>query len=145
MHCDVTLTADEFKTIHNILWELEFSKNTDPVQAAGKIREALKGAYAQDNQAFSKKHDHYSSIKEQFGFASIWSLYEVTDLNAKHNAPSDAFVVYEGQHCAVYGETWVDIYRAADNCIRNSGDQHHIFIEGFELKNGNELHMYTGS
>ena len=45
----------------------------------------------------------------------------------------------------MFGATWGDIYRAADWAIRNSGDSHHIFIEGFELRNGNELHLVTGS
>ena len=150
MQCDITLTAEEFKVLHNSLCDLNqlayhhhVPKVEEIVERIRKV--ALKSAYEQDQAAFDRKFNHYHEIKEREGFATTWSLYEITDLNAKHNAPSDAFVVYQGQHCAVYGDTWVDIYRAADNCIRNSGDQHHSFIEGFELKNGNELHMYTGS
>lgn len=162
MNCNPTLTANEFKTIHNALWELDcLVQRMDGVinqelfdklyKTSKTIREGLKGAYEQDNTAFETKNNHYSSVQETNEFSSIWSMYEVNDMNSEHPYPEDAFVVYSQHwgdkpvHCAVYGKTWVDIYRAADNCIRNSGDNHHVFIENFILKNGNELHMTTGS
>ena len=153
MNTNVTLTAEEFKVLHNSLCDLNrFSQFKEIEEIVERIRNvALKSAYEQDQAAFDRKFNHYHEIKEKEGFVTKWSLYEIADLNTEHGFPADSFVVYEDhwgektQHCAVYGSTWVDIYRAADNCIRNSGDQHHCFIEGFKLKNGNELHMYTGS
>lgn len=162
MNCSPTLTAEEFKTVHNALWELDNSvRQLEEVihpdmyvklaRAASKIRKGLEGAYEQDSDAFERKHSHYRTVQEQHGLKSTWSLYEVEDLNSPHPYPGSSFVIYKDHwgdkpvHAAVWGPTWADIYKAADACIQGSGDGHHVFIEGFELKNGNELHMSTGS
>lgn len=162
MNCNPTLTAEEFKTVHNALCDLDsVCRQLEDVinpnlykqlaQARSTIRKGLQGAYEQDNKAFETKNDHYHAIQSEEKLRAIWSLYEIEDLDAQHPYPADAFVVYSQHwgekpvHCVVQGSTWRDIYRAADNCIRLSGDDHHVFIESFDLKNGNELHMSTGS
>jgi hypothetical protein len=150
MNCDVTIKAEDFKTIHNALWELQYRDGVDVDAAVEKIRGALEDAYAQDSNAFERKNDHYSQIKSELGLRSIWSIYEVDNLNERHPYPNGLFVTYkdhwgkQAQHCAVYGDTWADLYRAADNCICNSGDEHHVFIERFTLVNG-ALELTTGS
>jgi hypothetical protein len=144
MNTTVTLTAEEFKQIHNALC----FAHTDGIQKTVEtIRAALKGAYEQDNAAFDRKYDYYARFKAEHKLEAIWSMYEIGEHGFLQDHPysSDAFVVYQGGHVPVFGNTWGDIYRAADWAIRNSGDQHHIFIEAFELKNGNELHLVTGS
>lgn len=144
----VTITADEFKAIHNALC---FAQTTAIDKTVDTIREALQGAYQQEAEAFDQKYSHYELVQQQHEFSSVWSIYDVEDLNAAHSYPSDAVVVYRDHwgknpvKCAVNGLTWADIYRAADTCIGMSGDSHHCFIEGFVVKNGNELHMITGS
>jgi hypothetical protein len=40
--------------------------------------------------------------------------------------------------------TWLDLYKIADDLIEQSGDNHHIFIEGFDYDNG-DLYLITGS
>lgn len=142
MNTSVTLTADEFRRLHNAICFLR-SDNVD--ESIKTMREALSGAYDQVNQDFDRKFDHYENVKSQFGFDTIWSMYEIEDLDLRHPYSSDAIVCYQGQHVPVTGINWTDVYRAADQAIRDSGDDHHIFIEGFRLKNGNELHLITGS
>jgi hypothetical protein len=46
----------------------------------------------------------------------------------------------------IEGPLWVDLYRAADQCIQASGDSHHSFIEDFmrELDQA-KLLLTTGS
>ncbi len=144
MITSVTLTAEEFTKIHNALC---FAPNKGLEATVNAIREALAGAYTQEELAFDSKMDYYRRFQEDNKLETIWSIYELEEhgfLKA-HPYSSDAFVCYQGQHVPVFGNTWGDIYRAADWAIRNSGDQHHIFIEHFELKNGNELHLVTGS
>jgi hypothetical protein len=157
MNCNPTLTAEEFKTVHNTLCELRHMtlRNTVDIneikEIVAKFERGLESAYKQDDQAFTRKNDHYHAIKSEEKLRAIWSLYKIEDLDAVHPYPADSIVVYSQHwgdkpvHCAVQGATWRDIYRAADNCIRLSGDDHHVFIESFDLKNGNELHMSTGS
>lgn len=144
MNTSVTLTADEFRQIHNALC---FADSKGIEATVETIRAALKGAYAQEEQDFDRKMTYYSRFKHENQLKAIWSMYELNEhgfLKA-HPYSSDAFVVYQGGHVPVFGLTWGDVYRAADWAIRNSGDGHHIFIEGFELRNGNELHLVTGS
>ncbi len=144
MNTAVTLTAEEFKQIHNALC---FAPNRGLDATLETIREALKGAYAQDEAVFDRKMDYFRRFQSEHKLEAIWSMYELEEHGFLKDHPytSDAFVVYQGGHVPVFGNTWGDIYRAADWAIRNSGDDHHIFIEAFELKNGNELHLVTGS
>lgn len=145
MLCNPTLTADEFKVLHNTLWELGCIDDPRVQSLVERIRkDALKGAYEQENQLFDRKHDHFSAVRTEEKFVSIWSVFEVDDLDSQHPYAVDSFVTYQGQHCAVHGSTWRDLWRAADHCIRNSGDLHHLFVEGFEVV-GKDLRMYTGS
>ena len=144
MNTSVTLTAEEFTRIHNALC---FAPNKGLEATVDAIREALAGAYRQEEQDSYRKMAYYNRFKDEHRLEAIWSMYELEEHGFLRNHPylSDAFVVYQGGHVPVFGNTWGDIYRAADWAIRNSGDDHHIFIEAFELRNGNELHLVTGS
>lgn len=149
MNCDVTLKAEEFKTIHNTLWAMEY-QSMDAKTAAEKIREALSGAYAQESEAFSSKSDHFSSVKEDLGLRTIWSIYEVDDLNERYPFEGIATVTYKdhwGKETVVKpvnGLTYAALYVAADAAIRDSGDDHHVFIERFKQV-GDTLLLTTGS
>lgn len=151
----VTLRAEDFKTIHNTLCDLRslaqrmersMIKVEDVERIITQFEYGLKDAYEQDNAAFDEKMDYFREYQDENDFASIWSMFElpVHCFLQEHPFPSDAFVVYGKGHVPVMGPTWGDVYRAADCAIRNSGDFHHIFIEGFRVK-GNELHLQTGS
>jgi hypothetical protein len=153
----VTLKAEDFKTVHNTLCELrEVEQRLNTViseSLAAQLHRVIKGfeqglanAYAQDNEQFESKMDYYGDFQRQNGLAAIWSVYDLPahGFLSDHPFPLDAFVVYQGHHVPVYGQTWGDVYRAADRVIRLSGDEHHIFIEHFEQV-GNELRLITGS
>ena len=159
MNCNPTLTAEEFKILHNSLCELNSLAYHHHVPKVEEIVErirqvALKSAYEQDNRAFETKHDHYRSIQERDGLRAIWSVYEVNDLDSIHPYHDAEYVVYD-EHWGETGETvrkitgpfWSDLYRAADSAIQASGDTHHCFIEAFtpiEDKPGH-LRLHTGS
>jgi hypothetical protein len=153
----VTLRGEDFKTVHNTLCELrEIEQRLNTVLSADMVErlhhvirgfeQGLKNAYEQDEASFDDKMDYYGQFQTDNGLAAIWSIYElpIHGFLFDHPYPSDSFVVYHGHHVPVYGCTWGDVYRAADRCIRLSDDQHHIFIEHFELV-GNELRLTTGS
>ncbi len=143
----VTLKGEDFRVLHNTLWELGRIDHPQVQQLVERIRSvALKDAYAQDNDVFESKMAYYREFQRDNGLSSIWSIYElpVHGFLESHPYPLDAVVVYKGQHCAVWGPTWADVYRSAEQCILRSGDDHHIFIEGFEQV-GNELRLTTGS
>lgn len=142
MNGPVTLSAEEFKILHNSLCDLnsfcQFKEIGEVVERIRKV--ALKSAYEQDNRAFETKHDYYREYQEMHKFRSIWSIYEL-DINPGFNGVDP----YKGAEYIVYdnhwgdsevvrkieGPTWGDLYRAADAAITESGDEHHVFIESF--------------
>lgn len=148
MNCSPTLTPDEFKTIHNALWELDcVTRQLEDIlkpelyvklaRAGSSIRKGLAGAYEQDSQSFNRKNDHYSDIRSELGLKSTWSIYEVDNLSDRHPYEGADRVVYRDHwgdkpvQCSINGLTWAALYVAADACIRDSGDGHHAFIEQF--------------
>jgi len=153
MNCNPTLTAEEFKVIHNTLWDLEY-RGLDGKVGAERIRAALKGAYEQDNQAFDQKHAQYRHWQEHHGLKSIWSLYQVESMTQLHDYGDAEYVVYD-EHWGnggevvrrIEGHDWLSLYRAADAAIRASGDGHHCFIEAFTpiADKPGHLRLHTGS
>lgn len=150
MNCDVTLTADEFKTIHNSLCDLDRIDNDKVRVIVEKMRDALKGAYDQDNDAFDRKHAHYGRVQKELGLDTIWSIYEVDNLSDRFPFEGVTRVVYKDHWCnkevssVINGSTWAALYVAANACIRDSGDGHHVFIEHFK-QFGDTLLLTTGS
>lgn len=166
MNCAPQLTADEFKDVHNakcelhgILQRIEGVVHDDVYKRLEKAIEllykGLKSAYEQDEEAYQKNDAHFSAVQEQIGATSIWSIEEATDLNANHPYVGATHVSYtehwgdQKPSVEIKGTTWKDLYRAADKAIRMSGDQHHVFIEGFSQdKEGADqftLNLSTGS
>lgn len=165
MHCPVTLSAEEFKTIHNALCELDSLSNrlesvvnqqlwTKLQTAKSDIRKGLKSAYAQESQDFDQKTKHYEAIAQKHNLSSIWSMYEIGDLTKNHNFGKSRYVVYKDHwgskpvQMQITGNTWADLYTAADACIKASGDTHHVFIEKFvERQEDGEtvVYLHTGS
>ena len=155
------LTAQEFKDLHNGLCEVRnvfrsmegvvSRKLLGRAEDAWKLIDgALKNAYAQDEAVYERNSKHYDAISEEHGFKSIWCVHEVTDLNTPfagaathvlykdHWGPGDVLVPIDGN-------TWVDLWRAADEAIKKSCDNHHIFIEAFIPGDEGVLVLSTGS
>jgi len=165
MNCSPTITAEEFKTIHNALWQLDCiteklgsvlkpDLHSELAKISKTIRKGLKGAYEQDNAAFKRRHNHFDDVKSQMGFVnSEWSLYEVEDLNERHPFEGVTRMLYKDHWgespvtCEITGSTWVALWVAANACIRDSGDGHHVFIENFTVskKDPETLILSTGS
>ena len=165
MNCSPTLSAEDFKTIHNALCEMRSVYETihgvvrEPVadKLAHAIREMEAGlarAYEEDHKAFDNKHDHYEDVRSQLGLSnSVWSIFEVDNLADRHPFEGADRVVYKDHwgnkavSCSVNGSTWAALYVAANACIRDSGDSHHIFIEQFDIdkEDTRTLVLRTGS
>lgn len=161
MNCDVTLQADEFKKLHNGLWELDCMveklvngnvyEGQKLAAIAKTLRDSLVNAYEQDNRAFERKHDHYDQVRNELGLRSMWSIYEVEDLSSRY--PFEATKVHYKDHWGnpvttdIVGATWEALYVAADKAIRDSGDTHHVFIEQFtpSKEDSSVLVLSTGS
>lgn len=148
MNCSPTLTAAEFKAVHNALCAIRsVHQRMDGAvsetitnklgEAIKEMEQGLMGAYAQDHQAFDTKSDHYTAVAKELGLSSIWSIYEVDNLSDRHPFEGADRVVYKDHwgersvSCSVNGLTWAALFVAADACIRDSSDNHHVFIETF--------------
>lgn len=105
---------------------------------------------------FDRKFDYYNAKREEMSLTSVWSIYEIEDLESEHPFGEGVEVVYakDQNHWGnrtvsipVAGKTWSDLYVAADGCIRGSGDNHHIYIEQFIPSSTNPkiLFLHTGS
>lgn len=164
MNCNPTLTAAEFSNMHNgmcklasIIGELEDTIHPSLLkkllQAKTEIAKGLEGAYEQDNKAFDTKHSHYESVRDDLGLNTVWSIFEVDNLNDRHPFDGATTVVYKDWNTSkdivveVNGLTWAALYVAANAAIRNSTDNHHIYIEGFEQSSidATVLFLSTGS
>jgi len=165
MNCNPTITADEFKTIHNAMWELgqtiaklegvvHPTLMTQLLKSHNEIRTGLSGAYEQDQKSFDQKHSHYEDVAAQLALReSIWSIYEVEDLSGRHPFEGADRIVYKdhwGKHpvsSSVHGSTWAALFVAANSCIRDSGDKHHRYIEQFtrDKEDPRTLILNTGS
>jgi hypothetical protein len=158
MNCDVTLTADEFKKLHNGLCDLDYMSHrlstSEGMQLAvivKTLRDSLAGAYEQDNREFERKHDYYDRVRKELGLQSIWSIFEVNDLDDRY--PFEATKVHYKDHWGnpmttdIVGATWKALYVAADKAILDSGDNHHVFIEQFtpSKEDSSILVLSTGS
>lgn len=103
------------------------------------------------NYSFEAKHNYFANLRDEHKFVSIWSIYDVQNINDSPNFESCRSVSYTN-HWGMPVEvelpnskyTWLDLWNAADECIKLSGDVHHIFIEGFLAKDG-RLELITGS
>lgn len=159
----VTLKAEDFKTVHNTLCELRslvermthsMIKIEDVQRIVEGFEQGLKNCYEQEHQIWDAKNDHYGSVKQDLGLKnSEWSIYEVEELGQPHSFEGAERVIYRDHWgdlptvTAINGLTWAALWVAADACIRDSGDEHHVFIERFrrDKDDPNTLVLSTGS
>jgi len=157
MNCSPTISAESFKQLHNGLWELDCLAdklgNEKLAEVAKVLRDSLSEAYAQDSDAFERKTDYYREFASNAGLKSIWSIYEVESISERHSFPGADRVVYKDHwgdkpvSVSINGSTWAALWLAADACIQQSGDEHHVFIERFSPSKDDPrtLFMTTGS
>ena len=157
----VTLRGEDFRTLHNTLCDLRnlvkrmeesMIKTSEFDRIIEGLEMGLKNAYEQDEDQFDRKMDYYRKYQENSGFGSIWSIYDVSEalfdgFLELHPWQGASILVYQGKTVKIKGPTWGDLYRAADEAIDLSEDDHHIFIEGFERygQDNSMLQLSTGS
>lgn len=109
------------------------------------VHDLFKEHRQREDNAQAAKSDMFDKIREANGFRSIWSIYEVDDINAVFGYVEG--VEYEGCNKHVGKEvTWLELWQIAELLIEESGDSHHIFIENFAKKDNEHLHrLITGS
>ncbi len=167
MLTQVTLSANEFKDLHNAKCELyqvvQRLKGSDMGKGVAKelskierqIAKSLKNAYVQEDKIMDARRRVYNAIAKMHKLTTIWSMYEVADMSAEHPFVGKTKVVHKlhwGKTpvtIEIKGNRWYDLYVAADAAIVKSGDMHHCYIEGFLSNDKDEdkdvLVLSTGS
>lgn len=160
-----TLTAEQFKQIHNALCKLTYLvEDLDGVihddyhkrlaTTEKELRDAMSDAYAEDHRVFEERIRHFDETATLNDIKhSSWSIHEVDDMTAPHQFSGADRVLYKDHwgnspvSASIHGNTWAALWRAADECIGISGDNHHIFIEGFKVHQDDSrtLLLHTGS
>ena len=156
----IQLDKRQWRDVHNALCAVEhqtqgifdvLKHGTELRDAVEALRLSLKPAYEQEEQQWDQRFTYCDNVKLNSGFDAVWSAEDV-DFDQPHPFVSDAFIVYpshwganKGRHYPIMGPTWLDVYRAADLAIRDSGDGHHIFIEQFRPQADNTVELVTGS
>ena len=90
-----------------------------------------------------EKYKSFSEYRDSKKYRAIWSIYGMGSFEDAHNLTADV-MVYGGNAAFIFGNTYGDLYETANELIMRSNDNHHLFIEGFEMDNG-QLNLITGS
>lgn len=167
MHVGANLTPQQFSNVHNALYYLRCVRDKietkfgsegakDILEEIEKqenvIREQFADAYRKDNEMFQSLMDHYDAAGKTFDARTTWSMYEVPNMRSKHPYVGAGLLLHKhhwGEKpitVEIKGDTWLDLYQAADEAIRASEDLHHSFIEGFDYnEEEGQLILHTGS
>jgi len=162
MNVSPTLTKDEFKDVHNAkcemyqiqkqLTKLGITKLSAKMDKAMELmNRGLANAYKQDRAAFDSAATQFERTAKAEGFTSSqWSIYDVADRMGTVPFPEAKMLIYDRYTDTDLGvglppnATWVDLWRAADSLIKDSGDTHHVFIESITPKPGNKQVLLLG-
>lgn len=127
-------------------------------KAIKDIESGIDRIFQEEKRIEIRRFDHYKQVHDENKFISVWSIYHIDNLYDEHdykdlhsNENGDLEIVYErgntNNKVKVLGKRWVDLYRAADECIRRE-NSHYIFIEDFKIistPTGHMLSVQTGS
>jgi len=105
---------------------------------------------------WDEEADHFTDYQIEEGLMAVWSCYGLgIRMDKCPPFPVEGKTIVYSLHWGdktvrhkIEGPTWGDVYKAADRCIRESGDEHHIFIENldeYEFDENDEMELFTGS
>lgn len=148
MYTAPTLTREEFRELHKGLCSLRHIPeqladilHPDLVarcsRAIAQIDKGLERAYAEEETAGEALRNYFDALRTKHGLRSIWSEYDIGPGGIEQVAyPGNWTLLYDASHPAERGivlqdPTWLDLWKASEKLIAESGDWHHMFIEGF--------------
>ena len=161
MKTTFSITSDQISKLHNAYWllnteveELDSLLRSDKITTLRKAASMLKEAYAplmeeKDNE-WDRRNSYYDDIKQANKFKSVWSIYEVFSFQASSGF-GNGILKYENVKVPMREDTslgcitWMDMWKFAEQAIRESGDDHHMFIEKFYDRGDGVIELITGS
>jgi len=109
------------------------------------VQDLFKEHQEKEDKKYVDKSKMFDKIRDDNSFSSIWSIYKVDDINSIFGYVQE--VEYLTCVEIVAKEvTWLELWAIAERLMKQSGDSHHVFIEGFAKKpNDISHHLITGS
>ena len=117
----------------------------------------------QDVDSFELEYEHFSDLKDQLGYDTVWSIEGIRPLDRafftdkprvikykciKEMGATFDDVTYETFTCMAPNGTVGALWTAAESCFKQAklalGDWHY-FIEDFEVQDDGSLQLVTGS
>ena len=117
----------------------------------------------QDVDSFELEYEHFSDLKDQLGYDTIWSIEGIRPLDRSFFTDKPRVIKYK---CIKeMGQTFDDVtyetftavaedgtvgalWKAAESCFQQAktflGDRHY-FIEDFQIQDDGSLELVTGS
>jgi hypothetical protein len=100
---------------------------------------------------FEKDMERFGKIQKENNFKTIWSIYEIEDINENSGLVADYLT--DGVTDAIVelpnrDLTWLELWEYADKLNNLLGYSEHIFVESFEVKSINgkrKLEVFFGS
>lgn len=142
---DILVNREQQKDFHNArCYFLQFKEKYGEVfgkevirdfnQALNLFLKAHNPIREEEDKRFEERYNHYEAMRKYYNLTSIWSMNEYprlddnTDRDIKTIKYYDVIVpvVKRPEHPWL---RWTDVYEACDKAIRESGDDHHVFIE----------------
>lgn len=85
----------------------------------------------------TQRREHYRKVRRDLRLGSIWTDFDVENLNEDHAFQGNRKLVYDAPWgnpvtVDIQGDTWMNLWQAADQAIKQSNDNHHIYIKRFE-------------
>lgn len=101
-----------------------------------------------EDERAENRYAHYEAMREYYKLTAVWSMseYDRLDDNTDKDIKSIKYydvvipVVKRPEHPWL---RWTDVYEACDKAIKESGDQHHIFIEYLHREDSDPEGQYT--
>lgn len=157
------LNQEEIKALDNaqgrlyrVASQLAGVLNPQLLSEIGAALEAVKSVNRRRHTLLTEIEDAAREYWQEWGFnnnlKSQWCLTEVGQSADEPTNFGNRQVLVYAEHfgdeevvVTIPGPTWGDLYKAADAAITASGDEHHCFIEGFEVRSDGRLYLSTGS
>jgi hypothetical protein len=152
------ITSDEMRDIHNGLCYLRNAINRledtlSPLivkelrKAKSEIQKGFNGVQTQKDKQWDEQNEYYTEIKERCKFQSVWSMYEVEDLEEKAFDLEDGSVLVHENFSVPLpagSVSWFQLWMAAEEAIYAVGGDH-IFIESLTQSSINPKIILLGT
>jgi hypothetical protein len=151
----IDIVQNSYSRLHGVIQSMEGAIHPDILtqlkDIQSTIHQTFKPYWNAKDVAFDREIVALENVAQEHGLRSVWSMSSVQA--AQMNEPCSLKIkklTYESwgatQTRDIKGKpTWLEIWKIADEMMRDSGDGHHIFIEGFEDLGKGKFRMYAGS